>query len=909
MKQGTLMSNKIARNESSLKRNSDEKPSFNSLDKPRGLQELEESLNLLLVNTDECLLVVDNNLDIVTCNYKFKELYDIYFGVQIVKGKSILSYTQPERVELLRQLYIKVLQGEHHETEIQVLAPDGLINFFLNKFKPIYDIERTIIGVFVSSYDITVNKKTEMALRLSEEKYHYIVENSLDGFFFSERDGSLLDANKTSCEMFGYTLDEFRKLKWHDIIVYNTEEIAKYVEERNKTGKVRGEVMGIHKSGRHFPCEFSSIFYKSANGKNEAEISTFISDISERKKAEEEKELREKRFASLVEHGADGVAILSTTGIPIYISPSIERVLGYTVEESLTLDLFSATHPDDSIYVMRAWEEMMKNPGKPILGQAARIRHKDGNWRWIEGVLINMLHEPAIEGIVNNFRDVSNKVLAEQEKEFERRDKEALINNTEDLIWSVTRDFRLIAGNKAFIESMRLTTGIMLVSGNDLVMSEYFDRRFIEFWQALYLRGLNGESFKEEAYITGLLGVENSWIEISINPIIDNQEITGLACYSRNITRQKTLQDSLSQSEERFRASFQFSAVGMAIVSLDGKFLTVNESLCHISGYTEEELKKLSFQDITHPDDLETDIKSMRELLVGRKEAYQVEKRYIHKSKHVIWIQLSVSLVRHKYGEPLHFVSQIQDITQRKRDELHLIALNLNLNQRADQLAATNAELEQFAYIASHDLQEPLRMITGFLTQLDKKYKDQLDDKAKQYINFAVDGAIRMRAIILDLLEYSKIGRKEYNLDWVNMNELVQEAAQKNIWSEEGVQIEWKDLPVIYGAKLPLYQVMQNLISNAVKYRKKEEEPRVAITALDNHQYWQFSVADNGIGIEPQFFEKIFVLFQRLHHKEEYSGTGIGLAICKKIIENHNGRIWVESEYGKGSTFHFIINK
>ncbi|RFS18259.1 PAS domain-containing sensor histidine kinase [Emticicia sp. C21] len=909
MKQGTLMSNKITQNESSIKRKFDTKPSFNSSDKPGSLQELEESLNLLMVNTDECLLVVDCNLDIVTCNQKFQELYDVYFGIKIIKGQSVLSYVQPERIEILRQVYKKVLEGEKLETEIQVPAPDGSISFFLNKFKPIYNTEHTIVGAFVSSYDITVNKKTEMALRMSEEKYHYIVENALDGFFFSEKDGTLLDANKTSCDMFGYTLEEFKKLKWHDIIVYDPEVIAKYVEERHKTGKARGELMAIHKSGRHFPCEFSSIFYKSSNGKNEGNISTFISDISERKKAEEEKELREKRFASLVEHGADGVAILSTTGIPIYISPSIERVLGYTIEESLTLDLFSATHPDDMKYVQAAWVEMTQNPGKPILGQVARIRHKDGNWRWIEGVLINMLHEPGIEGIVNNFRDVTTKVLAEQEKEFERRDKEALINNTEDLIWSVTRDFRLIAGNRSFIESMRQTTGIMLVSGDNLLMSEYFDHRFIEFWRALYLRGLSGESFKEEAYISGLLGTENSWIEISINPIIDNSEITGLACYSRNITRQKTLQDSLSQSEEQFRASFQFSAIGMAIVSLEGKFLTVNERLCHITGYSQDELKSLSFQDVTHPDDLESDIKAMDDLLSGQKEMYQIEKRYIHKDRHVLWVLIATSLVRHKYGEPLHFVSQIKDITQRKRDELHLLALNLSLNQRAEQLASTNAELEQFAYIASHDLQEPLRMITGFLTQLDKKYKDQLDDKAKQYINFAVDGATRMRTIILDLLEYSKIGRKEYDLDWVNMNEVVQEIVQKNIWQDEGVQIEWKDLPVIYGAKLPLYQVMQNLISNAIKYRKKEEEPRIVISAIDNHKYWQFSVVDNGIGIDSQFFEKIFVLFQRLHHKEEYSGTGIGLAICKKIIENHNGKIWVESEYGKGSAFHFIINK
>lgn len=903
------MMNKIAQNENHNKKSFDKKPSFDSSDQKHSLKELEEQLNLLMVNADECLLAVDKNLDIITCNYKFRQLYNVYFGIDIKRGESVLSYAQPGRIELLKQIYHKVLEGEAQETEIEVPAPDGSVCFFLNKFKPLYDSNHSIQGVFVYSYDITTRRRTELALRQSEEKYHYIIENSLHGFLFSENDGTILDANKTSCEMFGYTLDEFRQLKWHDIIVYEEQIIRKYIEERDSEGKVRGEITGIHKNGRHFPCEFSTIFYKGSNGHKDGKISTFISDISERKKIQQELEIREKRFSALVEHGADGVAILSTVGIPLYISPSIEKVLGYTVEESLKLDLFSATHPEDSPKVMAAWHEMIRNPGVPVHGEISRIRHKDGNWRWIDGILINMLDEPGIEGIVNNFRDVTTRVLAEQEKEFERRDKEALINNTEDLIWSVSKDFRLIAGNKAFTESMRLSTGVILVPGDNLLMDKYFDHRFIEFWRSLYTRGVKGEPIKEEIYIAGILGVQVGWKEISINQIKTSEGIIGLACYSRDITRQKQLQESLSESEEKFRAAFQFSAIGMAIVGLDGRYIAVNDSLCRITGYTSEELKKLTFRDVTHPDDLENDAKLLKELTNGKKEAYQVEKRYIHKNKHVVWVHLATSLVKHKFGEPLHFVSQIEDITKRKRDELHLIGLNESLNQRAEQLVAINAELEQFAYIASHDLQEPLRMITGFLTQLDKKYKEQLDDRAKQYINFAVDGASRMRTIILDLLEYSKIGRKEYELDWVNMNDLVQNIVQKNIWSEKEIKIEWSDLPVVYGAKLPLYQVMQNLISNAVKYRKTDETPKIVISATDNHKHWQFTVADNGIGIERQFFEKIFVLFQRLHHKEEYSGTGIGLAICKKIIENHNGKIWVESEYGKGSTFHFIINK
>ena len=902
MRYKTLMSNNIAQNEEN-KRNFDAGLSLEA----SAFKELEERLELLIVNSDECLLVVDNNLDIVTFNHRFNELFKFYFGKTILKGDSVLKYVQPERIEALRKIYIDVLNGERIETEIQLQAPDGSVCFFLNKFKPIYNKHHVVIGAFVYSYDITTSRKTEAALRQSEEKYHYIIENALHGFVFSELNGALLDANKAACEMFGYSVEEFRKLNWGDICVQDRQTLAKYIEERDRKGKVKGELIGIHKDGRHFPCEFSAMVYDDKSGINK--ISTFISDISERKKIKAELELRERRFASLVEHGADGVAILSPEGKSVYLSPAIEKIYGYTVEEAMNSDLFSAIYPDDLHVVQSAWVEMMQKPGIPVFGKVARIRHKDGNWRWIEGILINMLHEPSIKGIVNNYRDVTHKVLAEQEKEFERRDKEALINNTEDLIWSVSKDFRLIAGNKAFIESIRLTTGIMLVPGDNLLMKKYFDRRFIGFWEGIYKRGLKGESVKEESYVTSLLGVPNSWIEIRLNPIYEKDLIIGIACYSRNITKQKKLQESLIESEEKFRAAFQFSAIGMAIVGLDGRFITVNDSLCRITGYTAEEMKNLTYQKITHPDDIEIDTKSFRKLLSGQKEAYESEKRYLHKNGQVIWIHMATSLVKHKFGEPLHFVSQIEDITSRKRDELHLLSLNQRLNQRAEQLAASNAELEQFAYIASHDLQEPLRMITGFLTQLEKKYKEQLDDKARQYIHFAVDGATRMRTIILDLLEYSKVGRKAYVLDWIDMNELVQEVVEKNIWRDKGVQIEWKDLPKLYGAKMPLQQVMQNLISNAIKYRKKQEKPRIIVSASDNHKHWQISVSDNGIGIEKQFFEKIFVLFQRLHHKEEYSGTGIGLAICKKIIENHNGKIWVESEYGSGSTFHFIINK
>ncbi len=242
-------------------------------------------------------------------------------------------------------------------------------------------------------------------------------------------------------------------------------------------------------------------------------------------------------------------------------------------------------------------------------------------------------------------------------------------------------------------------------------------------------------------------------------------------------------------------------------------------------------------------------------------------------------------------------------------DEIGQVAMSVN--QMTEQLLKSNKELEQFAYIASHDLQEPLRMVTSFLGLLEAKYNDQLDDKGRRYINLAVDGAERMRKIINDLLEYSKMARKDYDLEDVDMNTLMNDVARLNQTrlKENEVILEWKDLPTIKAGRTPIFQVMHNLVGNAVKYRNTDVKPHIKIEATETPEHWQFSVADNGIGIDPMFYEKIFVLFQRLHNKTEYSGTGIGLSICKKIIENHKGNIWVESVPGKGSTFYFTIGK
>jgi two-component system CheB/CheR fusion protein len=207
-------------------------------------------------------------------------------------------------------------------------------------------------------------------------------------------------------------------------------------------------------------------------------------------------------------------------------------------------------------------------------------------------------------------------------------------------------------------------------------------------------------------------------------------------------------------------------------------------------------------------------------------------------------------------------------------------------------------------------MQEPLRMITSFLQLFKKKYQDQIDETAEQYLHFVMDGADRMKRLITDLLEYSRIGSNKGVLESIDTAALMQEVEEVfvNRIAECEATIICKGLPVIRGNKTQLFQLFQNLVGNALKY-VGNEKPVVIVQGLEEEQHFLFSVSDNGIGIKPMFFEKIFVLFQRLHHKHQYGGTGIGLSVCKKIAEKHGGKIWVTSEPGQGSTFYFTISK
>ena len=384
----------------------------------------------------------------------------------------------------------------------------------------------------------------------------------------------------------------------------------------------------------------------------------------------------------------------------------------------------------------------------------------------------------------------------------------------------------------------------------------------------------------------------------SINGIVENfRDVTEKLEIEKRIINEKELSDSIINSLPGIFFLFDKT----------GRYIRWNKNFETITGYGPEEIKDMQPMDFYPAEQKALVKKRIQDVL--REKMPMAEFSLLTKNQHKIAFYYNSVAIQ--YEGQACIMGMGFEATERKKIEQELMVSNTNLELKATELKGSYAELERFAYIVSHDLQEPLRMVSSFLKLLEQKYQPQLDDTAGKYIHFAVDGADRMKGLINDLLEYSRTGTNKDVAADTDMNEVMGEVmnVMKSAIEECQAVVEIAPLPVLAGtSKLQMFQLMQNLLGNSLKYRS-DKIPVIKVGVTDEGSQWVFSVSDNGIGFDQKFSEKIFIIFQRLHNKNEFSGTGIGLSICKKIVEKHNGKIWVHSTPGEGSTFYFSIPK
>jgi PAS domain S-box-containing protein len=369
------------------------------------------------------------------------------------------------------------------------------------------------------------------------------------------------------------------------------------------------------------------------------------------------------------------------------------------------------------------------------------------------------------------------------------------------------------------------------------------------------------------------------------------------------------VEEELKKSSIYNRKLIETSLDPLVTIGPDGKITDVNMATEKVTGFPRDELVGTDFADyFTKPEDAKTGY--LQVFRDGTVRDYPLEIK--HKDGVLTPVLYNASVYKDESGEVVGVFAAARDITERKKAEEELQeywkSLEEQVKLRTEELAKSNADLKQFAYVASHDLREPLRMISSFLQLLERRYKDQLDEDANEFIGFAVDGAKRLDTMIMDLLEYSRVANKEIQFTDVDLVEVMDQIKSNlNILiKENSTQIIYDSLPIIRGDENQMVILLQNIIINAIKYRR-EETPKIRVSAEKNGDEFVFSVKDNGIGIDPQHLERIFTIFQRLHNHEEYEGSGIGLAIAHRIVHQHGGEIWAESQPGKGSTFYYTM--
>jgi PAS domain S-box-containing protein len=763
--------------------------------------------------------------------------------------------------------------------------------------EPFFDIERAFSDA--SETNAKALNLAEDAFRDCEEKYRLLLDGIEDyAIFMIDPQGQIVSWNAGAERIKGYKAEEIIGRNFscffpqQDIECGRPEEVLRLTAAY---GRHEEQGMRVRKDGSRFVASVTFTALRDRNG-NLRGFSEFSHDLSESKESE-------ARYRGLLEAAPDAMVVVNSGGEIVLLNVQAEKQFGYRRDELIGQKLKNIIPEGFAERLLADGLRSVEDALAQQIGTGIELiaRRKDGSEFPIE-IMLSPLE--SAEGILVTaaIRDISVRKDAERHLAQMEGRYRGLLEAAPDAMVVVNQAGEIVLLNLQAEKQFGYRRDELVGQRVKNIIPEGFAERLV----ADDLR--SAEDALAQQIGTGIELIARRKdasefpIEIMLSPLESTEGILVTAAI-RNISVRKDAERHLAQMEGRYRGLLEAAPDAMVVVNQGGEIVLLNVQAEKQFGYRRDELigqklkniipegfaERLVADDLRSAEDaLAQQIGTGIELIARRKDG----------SEFPIEIMLSPL----ESAEGILVTAAIRDISVRKRSEEHLV-------KTMGDLKRSNDELEQFAYVASHDLQEPLRMVASYTQLLARRYKGRLDSDADEFIDYAVDGSTRMQRLIQDLLTYSRAGTNGTALRKILSENALKEAIEnlRATIEESGAVVTHDQLPAITTDGTQLAQVFQNLIGNAIKYHGAEV-PHVHVSAMNNGaNEWIFSVRDNGLGIDPQYFERIFIIFQRLHGPTEFKGTGIGLAICKKVLEGLGGRIWVESQPKNGSTFYFAL--
>jgi len=877
---------------------------------------IEASLDPLVTIRPDGTISDVNEATVKVTGYSREELVGTDFSTYFTEpGRAKAGYEKAFRDGFVR------------DYELHIRHKDGQLTPVLYNATVYRDEDEKIIGVFAAARDITELKKAEE----ERSKLAAIVENSDDAIIGKSLDGIMLSWNAGAEKIYGFSASEAIGKSISMLVPPDQADDLDFILGEIKRGEqvVHYETLRMRKDGTFINVSLTLSPIKDQDGRLIG-ASTIARDITQRKMAEQAIERANAYNRSLIEASLDPLVTIDPDGTISDVNAATVKVTGHSREELIGTDFsdyFTEPHRAKAGY------ETVFRDGS-VTDYELGIRHRDGH---ITPVLYNatVYRDEAgkVTGVFAAARDITGQRRAEETIKRANAYNRSLIEASLDPLVTIDPDGTISDVNAATVKVTGHSRKELI--GTDF--SEYFTDP--EKAKAGYETVFRDGSVTD--YELGIRHRDGHVTPVLYNATIYHDEagkVIGVFAAARDITEQKKAEEEIKRANVYNRSLIEASLDPLVTISPDGTISDVNDATVEVTGIPREELIGMDFSNyFTDPGKAKAGYETV--FRDGSVTDYELQIR--HRDGHITPVLYNATVYRDGTGDVTGVFAAARDVTERKRAENALImaynelddrvkdrtlelqkantslereiaerkATAEELRRKSEELARSNLELQQFAYIASHDLQEPLRAISGFTELLEKRYKGQIDERADKYIHFIVDGTRQMHQVIEDLLSYSRVQTRAREFDRIDANDSLERAILNLHFpiTEKHAKITHDPLPEIFADPVQITQVFQNLIGNGLKFQKPGSVPEIHIGARTGGSGWVFSVQDNGIGIEPRHADRIFKIFQRLHAKGEYDGTGIGLAICKRIVERHGGDITVASAPGAGSTFSFTI--